>query len=56
MPGDTDESIIRKFTRKVIDAGILPEAKRRAFHLKPSLARKLKAEEARRARKNVRPW
>ena len=56
MPGDTDESIIRKFTRKVIDAGILPEAKRRAFHLKPSLARKQKAEDARRARKSVRSW
>lgn len=56
MPGDTDESIIRKFTRKVIDAGILPEAKRRAFYLKPSLARKQKAEDARRARKSVRSW
>ncbi len=50
MPGDTDESIIRKFTRKVISEGILPEAKRRAFYLKPSLARKQKVEDARRAK------
>lgn len=56
MPGETDEAMIRKFTRKVIDAGILPEAKRRAFHLKPSLARKQKAEEARRAKKAMRAW
>lgn len=51
MPGDTDDTLIRKFSRKVTDAGIIPEAKRRQFHLKPSLARKMKREEARRARK-----
>ncbi len=50
-PGDSDEALIRKFTRKVISENILPEAKRRAFHLKPSLAKKQKAEEARRQRK-----
>lgn len=52
MPGDNDENLIRKFTRKVIDSGIIPEAKRRQFHLKPSLARKQKAEDARRAKKS----
>lgn len=51
MPGDSDESIIRKFSRKVMSEGILQEAKRRQFHLKPSLARKAKAEEARRMKK-----
>ncbi|MBI2465399.1 30S ribosomal protein S21 [Candidatus Shapirobacteria bacterium] len=51
MPGDSDESLIRKFSRKVISEGILQEAKRREFYLKPSLARKLKREEARRAKK-----
>lgn len=51
MPGDTDDTLIRKFSRKVIDSGIIPEAKRRQFHLKPSLARKMKKEEARRAKK-----
>lgn len=52
MPGDSDDSLIRKFSRKVLSEGILQEAKRREFHLKPSLARKLKREEARRAKKS----
>ena len=51
MPGDTDDALIRKFSRKVLSEGILQEAKRREFHLKPSLARKAKAEEARRMKK-----
>lgn len=51
MPGETDESLIRKFSRKVLTEGILQEAKRREFYLKPSLARKQKKEEARRAKK-----
>ena len=53
MPGDTDDVLIRKFVRKVIDSGILPEAKRRQYYLKPSLAKKLKQEEARRTRKRI---
>ncbi len=51
MPGDSDESLIRKFSRKVLNEGILQEAKRREFYLKPSLARKQKKEDSRRARK-----
>ena len=51
MPGDTSDSLIRKFSRKVIAEGILIEVQRRKFHLKPSLARKLKREEARKAKK-----
>lgn len=51
MPGDSDEALIRKFSRKVLSEGILQEAKRREFHLKPSLARKQKQEDARKARK-----
>lgn len=50
-PGDSDDSLIRKFSRKVMTEGIIQEAKRREFHLKPSLARKQKAEDARRAKK-----
>lgn len=50
-PGDSDDALIRKFSRKVLSEGILQEAKRRQFHLKPSLAKKLKQEESRRARK-----
>lgn len=55
MPGDTDEGLIRKFSRKVLSEGILQEAKRREFHLKPSLARKQKQEDARRARRYSLP-
>lgn len=51
MPGESDESLIRKFSRKVINEGIIQEAKRREFYLKPSLARKLKQEEARKAKR-----
>ena len=49
--GDSDESLIRKFSRKVMSEGILQEAKRREFYLKPSAARKQKAEDARRAKR-----
>ena len=51
MPGDSDDALIRKFSRKVLSEGILQEAKRREFYLKPSLARKQKAEDARKAKK-----
>ena len=50
MPGDSDDAVIRKFSRKVMAEGILQEAKRREFYLKPSLARKQKKEDARRAK------
>ena len=51
MPGESDDSVIRKFQRAVLNAGIIPEAKRRAFYLKPSLARKQKIQDSRRAKK-----
>lgn len=50
MPGDSDEAVIRKFTRKVISENIIQEVKRRQFRLKPSLAKKQKQEESRRMR------
>lgn len=53
MPGDSDDSLIRKFSRKVLVEGILQEAKRRGFYLKPSLARKQKIADARRAAKRA---
>lgn len=52
MPGESDESVIRKFSRKVMSEGIIQEAKRREFYLKPSAAKKLKQEEARRAKRS----
>lgn len=42
MPGQRDEDLIKKFSRMVLVAGIVQEAKRRKFYLKPSLAKKLK--------------
>lgn len=54
MPGDSDESLIRKFSRKVLTEGILQEAKDRQFHLKPSLAKKKKLKDRQQARKLLR--
>ena len=51
MPGDSDDSLIRKFSRKVMSEGILQEAKRREFYLKPSQARKQKIQDERRAKR-----
>ena len=51
MPGDSDEALIRRFSRKVMSEGILQEAKRREFYLKPSLARKQKAEDQRKVKR-----
>ncbi len=42
LPGQSDDQVIRNFSRKVMDEGIIQEAKRRKFYLKPSLAKKLK--------------
>lgn len=56
MPGDSDDALIRKFSRKVMESGIVLEAKRRQFHLKPSLAKKAKQEEARRMKRYTSSW
>ena len=50
-PGEPDDALIKRFSRQVTEEGIVPEAKRRKFHLKPSLARKQKKEDARRMAK-----
>lgn len=54
LPGQSDDQVIRNFSKKVQDAGIVQQAKRRKFYLKPSLAKKLrkklKQEEAARLR------
>ena len=51
MPGESDDSLIRKFSRKVNESGIVLEAKRRQFRVKPALAKKMKQEEARRLKR-----
>lgn len=58
-PGDSTDSVIRKFTRKVIAEGLLLEFKRKDFYQKPAevrkeakkeIARRDKARRRRRAR------
>lgn len=39
-PGDTSDSVIRKFTRKVIAEGLLLEFKKKEFYQKPAEVRK----------------
>lgn len=39
-PGDTSDSVIRKFTRKVISEGLLLEFKKKEFYQKPAEIRK----------------
>jgi len=43
-PGESPDSMIRKFSRQVMSEGIILEMKRREFHLKPSLSKKYRKE------------
>jgi ribosomal protein S21 len=43
--GDTSDSLIRKFTRKVLSEGILQDLKKREFYQKPAEIRKEKNRE-----------
>ncbi|KKR34217.1 MAG: 30S ribosomal protein S21 [Candidatus Gottesmanbacteria bacterium GW2011_GWA2_41_12] len=57
QPGDTTDSLIRKFTRKVISDGLLLELKDREFYEKPAEKRKKQKNEIQRrikARKRKR--
>lgn len=51
QPGDSSDSLIRKFSRKVVSEGIITEMKKREFYLKPSLRAKFKKELARKMAK-----
>jgi small subunit ribosomal protein S21 len=54
-PGDSTDSVIRKFTRKVIAEGLLLEFKKKEFYQKPAEVRKeQKKEIARRDRARKR--
>ena len=44
-PGDTADSMIRKFSKKVFNEGIVEEAKKREFFQKPSEIKKEKRKE-----------
>ena len=53
--GESLEQALRRFKRQVISEGILQDAKRKTYYLKPSESRKLKSKLARiRASKNRR--
>ena len=39
-PGDTTDSLIRKFSKKVLSDGILQDLRKREFYQKPSQKRK----------------
>jgi len=45
QPGDTSDSVIRKFTRKVLNEGLLQDLKRKEFYVKPAEIRKEKKKE-----------
>ena len=45
---ETLDDALRRFKRQVNKAGILTEARKREFYLKPGLRRKMKSEMARR--------
>ncbi|MBI2028851.1 30S ribosomal protein S21 [Candidatus Gottesmanbacteria bacterium] len=44
-PGESSDSLIRKFTRKVMNDGILLELKEKEFYKKPSEKKKEKLKE-----------
>lgn len=54
QPGDTSDSLIRKFTRKVLNEGVLQDLKKREFYQKPAEIRKEKKRELKRRLKHAR--
>lgn len=47
QPGESIESALKRFKKKIQKAGILSEIKRREHYVKPSVKRKRKQEAAR---------
>jgi small subunit ribosomal protein S21 len=45
QPGDSSDSLIRKFSRKVLSEGVLQDLKKREFYQKPAEVRKQKSRE-----------
>lgn len=45
QPGDSSDSVIRKFTRKVLNEGVLQDLKKKEFYQKPAEKRKEKKRE-----------
>ena len=44
-PGDTSDTLIRKFSRKVISEGVLQDLRKREFYQKPAEVRKERKQE-----------
>lgn len=55
-PGDTADSLIRKFSKKVLAEGILQDLKKREFYQKPSQVRKEEKKERERRKFSRRPY
>ncbi len=53
-PGDSFELALKRFNRKVQNAGILAEARRRRYYESPQARRKRKAEAQQRRRRRTR--
>ncbi len=55
--GESLESALKRFKRKVLQEEIIKDIKRHAFYLKPGQKKRVKSAEARkRARKKKRSW
>lgn len=55
QPGDTSDSLIRKFTRKVLNEGVLTDLRKREFYQKPAEVRKQAKQELKRRLKRRSP-
>lgn len=53
QPGESSDSLIRKFTKKVISEGILLDLKEKEFYKKPSERKKEKMKEL---KKSMKHW
>lgn len=54
QPGDTPDTLIRKFTRQVISENIIGELKEKEFYKKPSEKRKERMKELKRLKRKRR--
>lgn len=54
QPGESIESALKRFKKKVQKTGILSEIKRREFYVKPSVKKKRKSETARKRSRSKR--
>lgn len=53
VPGQSDDQLIRNFTRKVMESNVVQEAKDRRFHLNKQEKKKLAEQQLRRMKKKV---